>query len=181
MNLKKRVSKQPGIKVEEIMDAKSPECIQILNEIDFLLTHSSTVPLMAKTMVDAQKLFELSEAFRKAFPKELEESSVIIDMVQDIMYRAESKADLMLKNAEHQAQSIIEQAQQEASNILNESRLLKEAQQQAELIVNEAIEGRELIKKEAEEFLKSAFTSAERYVEDTLISIQNARLSVESN
>lgn len=133
-----------------ILTKKGAESIQILNEIDFLITNASTVPFTAKVMVDAEYLFSLAEKFRKSFPSDLEQSEIVINEIQDIVADAEAKAELIIADAEAKARMI-----------LNESRILKEAQDRASMIINDALYTRDQMQREAEGYVYSLFEEAE--------------------
>lgn len=133
-----------------ILNKKGAESIQILNEIDFLITNASTVPFTAKVMVDAEYLFSLAEKFRKSFPTDLEQSEIVINEIQDIVADAEAKAELIIGDAEAKARMI-----------LSESRILREAQERASMIINDALYTRDQMQKEAEGYVYSLFEEAE--------------------
>lgn len=133
-----------------ILNKKGAESIQILNEIDFLITNASTVPFTAKVMVDAEYLFSLAEKFRKSFPTDLEQSEIVINEIQDIVADAEAKAELIIADAEAKARMI-----------LSESRILREAQERASMIINDALYTRDQMQKEAEGYVYSLFEEAE--------------------
>lgn len=163
-----------NMKIEEneftlntILNKKGAESIQILNEIEFLVTNASTLPLTSKVMVDAEYLFSLTEKFRKTFPTELEQAEMVIREVQDIVDDAEAKAELVIAQAEAQAQVI-----------LNESRILKEAQARASMLINEAMLGREQLQKEAEEYVHSLFADAENRLMENAQSVKQALYSM---
>lgn len=153
--------------LNNIKNKKGAESIQILNEIDFLITNASTLPLTSKVMVDAEYLFSLTEKFRQVFPKELEQAEMVIHEVQEIAEEAEAEAERIIANAHAQAQLI-----------LNESRILKEAQARASMLINEAMIGREQMKKEAEEYVYSLFAEAEHKLMDNAFAIKQAVTSI---
>lgn len=134
-----------------LLTKKGAESIQILNEIDFLVTHASTIPLTSKVMVDAETLFSLTEKFRQCFPKDLEQAEIVINEVQEIVADAEAKAEIILSDAE-----------QKAHMILNESRIMREAQERASVIINDALYAKNQMQQEAENYVYSLFSEAEQ-------------------
>lgn len=156
--------------MDNVKGKKGAESIQILNEIDFLITNASTLPLTSKVMVDAEYLFSLTEKFRQVFPKELHEAEMVINEVQEIAHEAEAEAEKIIANAQAQAQAI-----------LNESRILKEAQARASLLINEAMIGREQMQREAEEYVYSLFAEAEHKLMDNAFAIKQAVNSIKQN
>lgn len=154
--------------LETTLNKPGSDCIQLLNDIDCLISNSSTLPLTSKAVVDAERLFELTEKFRKVFPTEIEQAQMVIRDLQDIV-----------ENAENKASYIIQEAEAKAKNILNESRILKEAQEKADKIMFEAHQGRDMLKQDAEEYVSNLFTSAEARLQETIVSIKKAKTSVQ--
>lgn len=149
--------------INNILNRKGAESIQILNEIDFLISNASTVPLTSKVMVDAEYLFSLTERFRQVFPKDLAQADMVINDVQNMVRDAEAMAKQVIANAEQQAQAI-----------LNESRILKEAQARASFIINEAMMGREQMQKEAEGYVYALFQDAENRLMNNALAVKEA-------
>ena len=158
-----------GLTIEEIKNKKGSESLQILNEIDFLITNASTVPLTSKVMVDAEYLFSLVDKFRQVFPEELEQAEMVINEVQEIADEAEAEAE-----------KIIADAQNQANAILNESRILREAQVKASMLINEAMLGREQMQKEAEEFVYHLFADAENKLMNNVFAVKQALSTIKN-
>ena len=164
-----------------ILTKKGAESIQILNEIDFLITNASTIPLTSKVMVDAEYLFSLAEKFRKSLPADLEQSEIVINEVQDIVADAEAKAESIIVNSEAQAKFIISDAEAKAHMILNESRILQEAQERASCIINEALYTKNQMQKEAEGYVYSLFEEAEAKLLAGVGAVQEAVKSMRNS
>lgn len=155
------------VNLSDFKNKKGAECIKVLNEIDFLISNASTVPLTSKVMVDAEYLFSLAEKFRLSFPEELEQADMVINEIQEIAEEAENEAEKIINDAHMRAQSI-----------LNESRILKEAQGRASMLINEAMMVREQMQREAEEYVYSLFAEAEHKLMDNTNSVREAIASI---
>lgn len=155
------------LSLDELRNKKGVESIKVLNEIDFLISNASTVPLTSKVMVDAEYLFSLIEKFRQVFPVELEQADMIVAEIQEI-------ADA----AEKEAEKIITEAHKKADSLLNDSRLLKEAQYRANILVDEAISLRNQMQREAEDYVYNLFREAESKLMDNATSVKNAIASI---
>lgn len=155
------------INLSELKNKKGAECLKVLNEIDFLISNASTVPLTSKVMVDAEYLFTLAERFRQSFPDELEQADMIIEEIQDIAQSAEKEAERIISDAYTRAQTI-----------LNESRILREAQERASIIINDAMSVRDQMQREAEEYVYGLFSDAEHKLMDNAYSVKEAIASI---
>ena len=163
MNTNRKKIEENGFAMNDVLNKKGAESIQILNEIDFLITNASTVPLTSKVVVDAEYLFSLTERFRKVFPAELEQAEMVINEIQDIVEVAEAKAEMVMSQAHSQAQAI-----------LNESRILKEAQARASIIINDAKMAKEQMQNEAESYVCNLFAEAEHKLMDNALAVKQA-------
>lgn len=155
------------LNLEDLKNKKAAESLKILNELEFVVSNASTVPLTSKVMIDAEYFYTLAERFRQSFPAEVEQADMVINEVQEIAREAEKEAERIISEAHMQAQSI-----------LNESRILKEAQGRAGMIINEAVMLRDQMQREAEEYVYNLFSEAEHKLMDNTNSVREAIASI---
>jgi len=129
----------------------SEDMIELLDEMENLLTGSGRLPFLRRLMVDEEQAMTLLDRLRAAVPEEVRRARQTL-----------RERDTILEQARRQAQRIAEQAQQEAALRLEEEGLLDEAKRASARMLDDA-------RREAEQIRRGA----DQYAREVLIEIES--------
>lgn len=129
----------------------SEDMIELLDEMESLLSGSGRLPFLRRLMVDEEQAMMLLDRLRAAVPEEVRRARQLL-----------RERDTILEQARRQAQRIAEQAQQEAALRLEEEGLLNEAKRVSAKMLEDA-------RREAEQIRRGA----DQYAREVLIEIES--------
>lgn len=102
---------------------------KLLDELDDLVSGSSTIPLSGKAMIDKSELLDLIDEIKTKLPDELKQAEWIKEERQRILTEAQTEADTMVKEVQVHIESMVDQheiaaeAEKRADEILERARL----------------------------------------------------------
>ena len=98
--------------------------LELLSELEELVTKGNTVPFSNKAMVDPQEFMEILDEIRVALPPEMAESRKIVAERKQIIFEAEAEAKQLKSDVEKKLRQVI-----------TKDEISKQAQARAEAIV----------------------------------------------
>ncbi len=102
---------------------------KLLEELDEIVSESSTIPLSGKAMVDKRELLDLIDEIKTKLPDELKQAEWIKEERQRILTEAQTDADTMVKEVQAHIESMVDQheiaaeAEKRAEEILERAQL----------------------------------------------------------
>ena len=122
--------------------------LELLDELDDILSKATSVPLMGKRLVDADHCLDIIAELRANLPDDLKEAEMILN-----------EQDQILHQAEVEAEDIVKEAQRRFEVLVSESSVLQEAKNRGAAIVNDA-------QKQANEIADSEYEYADNLLAD---------------
>lgn len=99
----------------------------ILDSIDEVVLSATKIPILNKSFVDEEKLFNLIDTLRQNLPESIEQAEKIV-----------SNKDRILEEATNRAKEIELSAQERAKLLLDNNEIIKKANIEAQKIIYEA-------------------------------------------
>ncbi|MEA3402792.1 MAG: hypothetical protein U9R79_16245 [Armatimonadota bacterium] len=121
-------------------------------------------PLMGKTVINADDLYDLVNAIDEALPREMTEAD---QLARD--------RDRILEEAHEQRAKIIEAAREQAQLMTSNDELVKQAEAKAENIIEEAEVEADHIRSEAEAWARGIVERLENYTDRIQATVQKTK------
>lgn len=92
-----------------------------LDELVQILEEAHGVPLSANCMVPRQRVLELLDELRDAFPAELDDAQDVLDQRDEIINDAEARANNTISTADEEAHRIVDEAEARANHTVEDA------------------------------------------------------------
>lgn len=92
-----------------------------LDELVQILEEAHGVPLSANCMVPRQRVLELLDELRDAFPTELDDAQDVLDQRDEILNDAEARANNTISSADDEARRIVDEADARANHTIEDA------------------------------------------------------------
>ena len=92
-----------------------------LDELVQILEEAHGVPLSANCMVPRQRVLELLDELRDAFPTELDDAQDVLDQRDEIINDAEARANNTISSADDEAHRIVDEAEARANHTIEDA------------------------------------------------------------
>ncbi|AOZ72822.1 hypothetical protein BK816_05535 [Boudabousia tangfeifanii] len=136
--------------------------ISLLDHLKAVVTEASSLPLVAKSVVNKEQVLELLEQIREALPREMVTANTLITDANATLERAEAESQEILKDAQLQAEETLQQAEAQANQLKTDTQAQTEEQlSQAQAEVENKLAD---ANRQAEQILADAKAQAERLV-----------------
>nr|WP_120491432.1 DivIVA domain-containing protein [Corynebacterium lactis] len=135
-----------------------------LDELVQIIEEAHGVPLSANCMVPRQRVLELLDELRDAFPAELDDAQDVLDQRDEIIDDAEARANNTISTADDEAHRIVDEANARATQEI------EDAQARADNTIgaaeDEAARVREDAQREYDDVVGRAAAEADRLIAD---------------
>ncbi|MDO5029318.1 MAG: DivIVA domain-containing protein [Corynebacterium sp.] len=92
-----------------------------LDELVQILEEAHGVPLSANCMVPRQRVLELLDELRDAFPTELDDAQDVLDQRDEILNDADARANNTITTADDEARRIVDEAEARANHTIEDA------------------------------------------------------------
>lgn len=142
--------------------------IDLLEELERLVSEGRHVPLTAKVLVDEQRFCALVEQLRAAMPEELRQ---VRRLLQD--------RDRIQAEARHEAERAIRHAEEQLECLLQSNEAIQAAQRAADERIAEARRQAEALRAEAERYALDLLAAFERDIRRQLAAVRKGLATLE--
>ncbi|HEY3373999.1 MAG TPA: hypothetical protein VGK02_02930 [Candidatus Aquicultor sp.] len=136
----------------------------LIDRLEDLIATSRKVPLTGSVMLPEQKLYDIIDELRAAFPDELKQARWIVKERQE-----------MIDEADKEANRIIEDARARAEGMLTEKEIVKLAEKRAQEVIEMAQAREREIRLGAEDYADEMLANLEVNLGKLLTAVQRGR------
>jgi cell division septum initiation protein DivIVA len=140
------------------------DIMDLIDRIEESMDGGRSVPLMRGKLIDVDKVYELVDEIRAAFPDEIKQARWIVKERQE-----------MLEEAEKEANRILEDARDRADAMASEQEVVKRANEQAASILDAAKQQEREIRLGAEDYADEMLANLEVNLGKLLTAVQRGR------
>lgn len=140
------------------------DIMDLIDRIEEAMDGGRSVPLMRGKLIDVDKVYELIDEIRAAFPDEIKQARWIVKERQE-----------MLEEAEKEANRILEDARDRADAMASEQEVVKRANEQAASILDAAKQQEREIRLGAEDYADEMLANLEVNLGKLLTAVQRGR------
>lgn len=144
--------------------------LALLQRVGDALSSAPRLPLIGKSLVDADEILESIEKLVAALPEEIHQAQWVA-----------SEKERILAEANDEARRIRREAEDYVSRLVEDHRLVHEAEKQASYIVAEARQEASQIKDEAAAFADRVLAQLEQGLERVMVVVRKSRERVASS
>lgn len=142
-------------------DYKGSELMDVLAEIETLITQARSLPMSSSVLVNKAQALSLLDSAREAMPADIRMANQIVAGANAVIERAQEEANEILAKAQSTSEQIQADAHARADELVNKERIVVMAQERAEQIIENTA-------KKAEELS----VGADKYCEEKLSELE---------
>lgn len=135
--------------------------LDIVDELEDLVTSARRVPLSANVIVNEDETVELIDRLRLGLPDELQQAQHMVEDRARILAGAEEEAESLVRRAEQQAERVVREADERAASLVTDSAITQQAHARAAQLIAEADERAASIRAEADAYARDVMTQLE--------------------
>ncbi len=140
------------------------DLLQLLDEMDALLSRSKRVPLTGIVMVDEDQIFSLMDEIRNALPEEIRKAKWL-----------NLERDRILEEARREAMELVQNAQDRVRELAEETAVTREAELRAREINEQAERLAAEIREGALAYADDLLASVEEYLRECMETLKRNR------
>jgi len=140
------------------------DLLQLLDEVDALLSRSKRVPLTGIVMVDEDQIFSLMDEIRNALPEEIRKAKWL-----------SLERDRILEEARREAMELVQNAQDRVRELAEETAVAREAELRAREITEQAERIAAEIREGAFAYADDLLASVEEYLQECVETLKRNR------
>src|SRR3989338_4891280 len=128
---------------------------KLIDRLGLVVEESPAVPWTSVKLVNIEKFYDQLELVMSKLPQEIKEATSIISQKEELISKAQLKAEKTMKEAQKESDKLLEDTQYKVDRMVKDSEILKKIEQEAERIKRSILQEAEEIRlralKESEE------------------------------
>lgn len=142
---------------------------ELLDQIDSLLDGGLKIP-GKRSVVDVEEIREIIDEMRMTIPNEIKQAKGIVADRTEIISKAKSEADIIIRNAEERA-----------NKIASEQEIVQLAQSKASEIIASAQSKSREMKRAAQDFVDDIMARADEGLTSNLAEVRKTRAALQNH
>ena len=143
------------------------EITELIDKLEAMASQAKKVPITGRSMIDAERLYEIVDQLRLAVPRSLQEADEVLERREQIINRTVEDARRLRITAE-----------KDARDLVHESELTKSAKKRGDEIVAEAESKAERLIAAAKNAALQERLGADKYAQDVLAELEEQALGI---
>jgi regulator of protease activity HflC (stomatin/prohibitin superfamily) len=146
--------------------------LELIDQLEELLSGARRVPLSASVMVNEDEALELVDRARLALPQELVEARHTLEDRVRIVAEAEQEAERILARADAEGERLVREAADRAAQLVSEHAITDQARAHGETVVNEAEAQGAAIRSEADAYAHDVMVRLDEQLTRALTTVR---------
>jgi len=144
------------------------DILQLLDDVEDVISAGWPVPGLGRHMVDAEKATELIETIREHLPYEVQAARELA-----------GERERLLREAHEEAMRLVQDAHRQADELLSQQKIYLAAERQAALLLQQAQQRADDIRASADDYAVESLRALEARLAQTLSTVQNGIASLQ--
>lgn len=152
--------------------AASESLLDLVDELETMVSGARRLPLSSSVMLDEDALLELVDRIRLGLPEELLHVRETMDDAQRMVASAQDEADRMIADAEEHAARTLERAGEQATMLVSQHHIVSQAQAHADALVADAESRAAAVRSDADSYARDVMNHLAEQLTRALGTVQ---------